>query len=88
MIREKVIVGEGTEYPLNGMLTIPEGSGRPLPAVVMVHGSGASNMDEKVMTFKNLCKIRLNGKNYRVGIPAHQSLRLGCRVGFQPTTKP
>lgn len=48
MIREKVIVGEGTEYPLNGMLTIPEADG-PVPAVVMVHGSGASNMDEKVM---------------------------------------
>lgn len=48
MIREKVIVGEGTEYPLNGMLTIPEADG-PVPAVVMVHGSGASNMDEKVL---------------------------------------
>lgn len=48
MIREKVIVGEGTEYPLNGMLTIPEADG-PVPAVVMVHGSGPSNMDEKVM---------------------------------------
>lgn len=48
MIREKVIVGEGTEYPLNGMLTIPE-TGGPVPAVVMVHGSGSSNMDEKVL---------------------------------------
>ena len=48
MIREKIIVGEGTEYPLNGMLTIPENT-TPVPAVVMVHGSGASNMDEKVM---------------------------------------
>ena len=59
MIREKVIVGEGTEYPLNGMLTIPEGAGGPLPAVVMVHGSGASNMDEKVMKltpFKDLAE--------------------------------
>ena len=57
MIREKVIVGEGTEYPLNGMLTIPEGVEGLLPAVVMVHGSGASNMDEKVMKltpFKDL----------------------------------
>ncbi|MBQ1329712.1 MAG: hypothetical protein IIY50_04800 [Mogibacterium sp.] len=58
MIREKVIVGEGTEYPLNGMLTIPEADG-PVPAVVMVHGSGASNMDEKVMKltpFKDLAE--------------------------------
>ena len=49
MIRENVIIGEGTEYPLNGMLTIPEEAEGPLPAVVMVHGSGASNMDEKVL---------------------------------------
>lgn len=49
MYREKVIVGEGTEYPLNGLLTLPDGSAGPFPAVVMVHGSGASNMDEKVM---------------------------------------
>ena len=54
MIREKIIVGEGTEYPLNGMLTIPERTESehakgPVPAVVMVHGSGASNMEEKVM---------------------------------------
>ena len=57
MYREKVIVGEGTEYPLNGMLTLPDGAVGPVPAVVMVHGSGASNMDEKVMKltpFKDL----------------------------------
>ena len=59
MIREKVIVGEGTGYPLNGILTIPEGIEGPLPAVVMVHGSGASNMDEKVLKltpFKDLAE--------------------------------
>jgi dienelactone hydrolase len=57
MYREKVIIGEGTEYPLNGLLTIPDGFEGPVPAVVMVHGSGASNMDEKVIKltpFKDL----------------------------------
>ncbi len=49
MICEKIIVGEGTEYPLNGLLTLPDGVAGPLPAVVMVHGSGPSNMDERVM---------------------------------------
>ncbi len=49
MYREKVIIGEGTEYPLNGLLTIPDGAEGPFPAVVLVHGSGASNMDEKVI---------------------------------------
>ena len=24
MISEKIIVGEGTEYPLNGLLTLPD----------------------------------------------------------------
>lgn len=57
MYREKVIVGKGTEYPLNGLLTIPDGASGPFPAVVMVHGSGSSNMDEKVIKltpFKDL----------------------------------
>ena len=49
MICEKIIVGEGTEYPLNGLLTLPDGASAPLPAVVMVHGSGSSNREEKVM---------------------------------------
>ena len=49
MYSERIIIGKGTEFPLNGMLTIPDGTIGPVPAVVMVHGSGASNMDEKVM---------------------------------------
>ena len=59
MYTEKVIIGEGTEYPLNGLLTIPDGMTGPVPAVVMVHGSGASNMDEKVIKltpFKDLAE--------------------------------
>ena len=47
MIQEPIILGKNTRYPLKGMLTLPEGSG-PFPAVVLVHGSGSSNMDEKV----------------------------------------
>lgn len=57
MYREKIVIGEGSEYPLNGMLTIPDGAAGPFPAVVLVHGSGASNMDEKViklMPFRDL----------------------------------
>ena len=43
------MVGEGTPYPLNGLLTFPDGMTGPVPAAVFVHGSGPSNMDEKVM---------------------------------------
>ena len=47
MKQEPILLGKNTRYPLKGMLTLPEGSG-PYPAVVLVHGSGSSNMDEKV----------------------------------------
>ena len=48
MIEEKIVVGEGTQYPLRGYLTLPSDVTEPVPAVVFVHGSGSSNMDEKV----------------------------------------
>ena len=59
MIQEKIIVGEGSKYPLGGMLTLPDGAVGPVPAVVFVHGSGSSNMDEKVgkvTPFKDLAE--------------------------------
>ena len=48
MNEEKIIIGENTQYPLKGLLTLPDDTAKPVPAVVFVHGSGASNMDEKV----------------------------------------
>ena len=48
MIKENIIIGEGSRYPLKGMLTLPANVTGPVPAVVLVHGSGSSNMDEKV----------------------------------------
>lgn len=59
MISEKIIVGEGTKYPLKGLLTLPDEINTPVPAVVFVHGSGSSNMDEKVgklTPFKDLAE--------------------------------
>ena len=59
MITEKIIIGENTKYPLKGLLTLPAGTTKPVPAVVFVHGSGASNMDEKVgklTPFKDLAE--------------------------------
>ena len=46
-IEEKIIVGSGSEFPLNGLLTTPNGGNTPYPAVIFVHGSGSSNMDGK-----------------------------------------
>ena len=51
MISEKIVLGHGGEFPLYGMLTLPDDAKDPVPAVVLVHGSGSTNMDEKI--FKN-----------------------------------
>lgn len=59
MIIENIVVGEGTKYPLKGILTLPEDRQTQVPAVVFVHGSGSSNMDEKVgklTPFKDLAE--------------------------------
>ncbi len=59
MAEEKIVIGKGTEYPLNGKLLVPENFEKPVPAVVFIHGSGSSNMDEKVMKltpFKDLAE--------------------------------
>ena len=51
---EYVTVGAGTEYELGGKLTIPLGASadEPCPAVVLVQGSGPSDMDETVFANK------------------------------------
>lgn len=59
MTQERIIVGKDTKYPLNGILTLPDDISRPVPAVVLVHGSGASNMNERVgklTPFKDLAE--------------------------------
>jgi dienelactone hydrolase len=48
MIEEKIVVGHGTKYPLNGLLTLPDAQSNDIPAVVLVQGSGSSDMDAKV----------------------------------------
>ncbi len=49
MITEKTTVGKNTQYPLDAILTLPDDVSGPVPAVVMVHGSGPSDKDERVM---------------------------------------
>ena len=45
-----IVIGEGTQWALNGLLTMPNDASdeNPVPAVVLVHGSGAQNMDSSV----------------------------------------
>ena len=59
MTLEKIVIGKNTKYPLKGLLTLPADADTPVPAVVFVHGSGSSNMDEKVgklTPFKDLAE--------------------------------
>ncbi len=59
MVDEEVILGANTNYPLNGILTIPNKANGHLPAVVLVHGSGPTDKDEKVGSitpFKDLAE--------------------------------
>lgn len=79
MVSENIIVGQGTKYPLKGILTLPDNITEPVPAVVLVHGSGSSNMDEKVgkiTPFKDLAEglakqgiacIRYNKRSFSYG---------------------
>lgn len=41
-------LNEGTQWELDARLTIPSGATGPVPAVVLVHGSGPSDMDETI----------------------------------------
>ena len=59
MKQEPITIGQGTRFPLKGMLTLPDDLSAPVPAVVLVHGSGSSSMDEKVgklTPFKNIAE--------------------------------
>ena len=40
-----IIVGDGTDFPLDGILSMPDNAAGKAPAVVIVHGSGPQDMD-------------------------------------------
>ncbi len=51
LVEKTVTIGEGTDYPLEGTLTYPEG-GTDLPAVVLVHGIGNNDRDQTALATK------------------------------------
>ena len=79
MKREPIILGQNTRFPLKGILTLPDGDG-PFPGVVLVHGSGSSNMDEKVgkltpfrdlaegLAQRGIASIRYDKRSYAHGL--------------------
>lgn len=68
MADEKIVIGADTKHPLKGILSIPEETKGLFSAVVLVQGSGPSNMDEKIgniSPFKDLA-AGLSGKGIAV----------------------
>lgn len=75
---KEVLVGDG-KYKLKGMLSIPKGKG-PFSAVVLVQGSGASDMDESVeghkifkdiaegLASKKIAVLRFDKRPYEYGM--------------------
>lgn len=47
VMEQEITVGEGTDTPLPGILTLPE-AGEKLPLAVLVHGSGPNDRNETV----------------------------------------
>jgi len=52
VVSENIIIGEGTQWELHGILTFPRNAEGSVPAVVLVHGSGAQDMDETLFDNK------------------------------------
>ncbi|ALS25891.1 alpha/beta hydrolase family protein [Paenibacillus sp. 32O-W] len=57
VIEEETVIGEGTDYPLGATLTLPKNAKGPVPAVVLVHGSGPHDRDETVAGYKTFRDI-------------------------------
>ena len=47
---EPVVIGEDAQWAVDGLLTVPKDASEenPVPAVVLVHGSGSHNMDSSI----------------------------------------
>ncbi|GGP07407.1 alpha/beta hydrolase [Oceanobacillus neutriphilus] len=51
-IEEEITIEAEEGYPLSGKLTLPDDGEGPFPAVVLVQGSGPSDMDEAIYSYK------------------------------------
>lgn len=76
-IEKEVVFGE-EEFPLPGVLTFPKGEG-PFPVVVLVHGSGPSDMDETAYGFKPFRDIAVGLVNEGIAV-----LRYDKRTNVHP----
>ena len=92
---EDVIVDAGTGYPLKGKLTLPSlpsDSKNLLPAVVLVHGSGSTDMNETIygnrpfkdiahaLAGKGIAVLRYDKRTYTYGAKAVEEFGGGFTV--------
>ncbi|MCA1041648.1 alpha/beta fold hydrolase [Bacillus infantis] len=63
---KQMVIGEG-EFALPGVLTVPKGEG-PFPAVVLVHGSGSNDRDEKAYSYKPFRDIAVGLANEGIAV--------------------
>ncbi|MCL2046692.1 MAG: alpha/beta fold hydrolase [Oscillospiraceae bacterium] len=79
VISEMVVIGADTKWELAGILTLPKNAQDKVPAVVLVHGSGSSDMDETIFDnkpFRDIAEylsrngvavLRYNKRSYTYG---------------------
>ena len=64
---EKQVTFGEEPFTLPGVLTLPKGDG-PFPVVVLVHGSGAHDMDETVFSFKPFRDLAVGLANHGIAV--------------------
>ena len=92
VVSEKVTIGAGTQWELSGLLTLPKNAEGKVPAVVLVQGSGASDMDETIFDNKpfreiaeylssnGIAVIRYNKRTYTYGLKLSEQADGGFTV--------
>jgi len=85
---EAVVIGEGTMWALEGLLTIPQDTSaeNPVPALILMPGSGANNMDSSLfdnrpffdiadyLSSNGIAVLRYNERAFTHGIQIAQLL--------------
>ncbi len=52
IVEEDVTIGEETDFPLNGKITLPKDVDEDIPVVILVHGSGPADADGTAYAYK------------------------------------
>lgn len=52
IVEEDITVGEDTNFPLQGKITLPKDADGNVPVVILVHGSGPADYDESAYAYK------------------------------------